>query len=773
MRRSVVGLLFLSALLCSAASLRGQLSITVTPIDPPLTFTPTTLAECGEGAQEFLFRCFFASQGNATFPAAIQNFDPATGGLKSFPMPPSFGTPTPFISGLVIDANGGSVWFTGIQGSQSFVANLVPSGAVAKITNNVTAAAFAGASHVGMAVGPDGTVYYCEPGIDAVGEINPTTGQITEFRNPSPAQLQDLTAGNDGTIYLSNFGGSSSSGGILRFNPATGAFTSISIPQIGSASSHPGFMTRNGNGTIFFTDSGQNGIGEIAPSSGVITVHPIPTPNSDPLGIATGQDGNVYFTEGNSGKLGYLNDTLPTPGEIPGLGSHAVLFLSQGSALASGAKDSFVGVVPGNTTGEQVERIDVASTNGPCNPPLTITYFSQSITLQAGKSQKTDIPVMIEGGTAPFGLASVENLPPGLFQQISESSANGWAIAGSPTTPGSYVIKCHFFDENDCLVQATLVITVLPSVGPPCKPAQEFNLADLCMLLLAGAEDRVAGTPSRSSAQGSTEYRFWLTLSAVDPRTGNVGLGQAIPQKDEFGYFSLPSFTGDATFPEVMVKMVDARSFTCCFWLFHTGLTDLQYTLTVFDTQSGGYKQYQNDRSDPTRLCGGADTDTFNGVTSGPLAATLPPALLSTESPQGEPFAAVPEKATVVPEASASCVAGTNTICLLGNRFSATLSATDPRTGHVGVGQAIPQKDEFGYFSLPSFTGDATFPEVFVKMVDARSFTCCFWVFHSGLTDLEYTLTITDTTNGAQHVYHNDRSNPNALCGGADTTAFH
>lgn len=107
------------------------------------------------------------------------------------------------------------------------------------------------------------------------------------------------------------------------------------------------------------------------------------------------------------------------------------------------------------------------------------------------------------------------------------------------------------------------------------------------------------------------------------------------------------------------------------------------------------------------------------------------------------------------------------------DRFSATAAATDPRTGQTAVGVAVAPSDNWGYFSLPEFTGDAEFPEVFVKMIDATSLPeASFWVFHTGLTDLEYVLTITDAVTGAQRSYRNDRSDPSRLCGGADTAAF-
>ena len=239
--------------------------------------------------------------------------------------------------------------------------------------------------------------------------------------------------------------------------------------------------------------------------------------------------------------------------------------------------------------------------------------------------------------------------------------------------------------------------------------------------------------------------RFAATVQAVDPRTGRLEVGTARSQTDRWGYFSLPGFTGDANFPEIVVKMADATAIGEGFWVFHSGLTDLEYTLSVVDTVTGQQKSYQNDRSDPQALCGGADTGTFTGSPSTPAAG-----------------------ARVAARASGSA----GSIALLG-RFTATLSAVDPRTGREAAGVPIPKDAKWGYFSLPDFTGDASFPEVFVKMLDGTSLGGFFWLFHTGLTDLEYTLTVTDQTTGAQNVYRNDRSDPARLCGAADTRAFH
>jgi hypothetical protein len=88
----------------------------------------------------------------------------------------------------------------------------------------------------------------------------------------------------------------------------------------------------------------------------------------------------------------------------------------------------------------------------------------------------------------------------------------------------------------------------------------------------------------------------------------------------------------------------------------------------------------------------------------------------------------------------------------------------------------MAQGDRVGYFSLPAFTGDPAFPEVVLKMADATGapapFGGSFWVFHAPLTDVGYTLTITDQMRGTVRVYTNTPSSPGQLCGGVDTSAF-
>ena len=66
--------------------------------------------------------------------------------------------------------------------------------------------------------------------------------------------------------------------------------------------------------------------------------------------------------------------------------------------------------------------------------------------------------------------------------------------------------------------------------------------------------------------------------------------------------------TGDPALPEVIVKMVDAHAISGKFWFFHTGLTSLDYTLTVTDSETGDFRTYES----PAAFCGSADTAAFS-----------------------------------------------------------------------------------------------------------------------------------------------------------------
>jgi len=119
------------------------------------------------------------------------------------------------------------------------------------------------------------------------------------------------------------------------------------------------------------------------------------------------------------------------------------------------------------------------------------------------------------------------------------------------------------------------------------------------------------------------------------------------------------------------------------------------------------------------------------------------------------------------PGGPSACIADDTTLCLLDGRFRVELKFETADESE-GTGKAVPLTDDSGFFWFfqPSNL------EVVVKMLDAcgnPSFES-FWAFHTGLTNVGVTLTVTDTETWEVKRYENPRGQP--LAPVLDTRAF-
>jgi virginiamycin B lyase len=78
--------------------------------------------------------------------------------------------------------------------------------------------------------------------------------------------------------------------------------TEFAIP---TQNSEPYGITSGPDGNLWFTEANGNKIGRLT-SQGIITEFAIPTQNSEPYGITSGPDGNLWFTEIKSNKIGSI-----------------------------------------------------------------------------------------------------------------------------------------------------------------------------------------------------------------------------------------------------------------------------------------------------------------------------------------------------------------------------------------------------------------------------------------------------------------------------------
>ena len=204
----------------------------------------------------------------------------------------------------------------------------------------------------------------------------------------------------------------------------------------------------------------------------------------------------------------------------------------------------------------------------------------------------------------------------------------------------------------------------------------------------------------------------------------------------------LTDSTGVATFfdadnVELVFKVLDGTEANGNHWVFYGGMTDLGYTLTVTDTRTGEVKSYRNE---PGSTCGGGDTTAFgaDSASAATKGAFGPIGLFSART-------ATPWARSV--QAGLGCPG--DALCLAGGRFEASVQYTNPATGLAGSGRPILGTDNTGYMTF--FSPDNV--ELAIKVLDGRAFNDSYWVFATGLTDVDYTITVKDTFGGEVRTY--------------------
>jgi ELWxxDGT repeat protein len=111
-----------------------------------------------------------------------------------------------------------------------------------------------------------------------------------------------------------------------------------------------------------------------------------------------------------------------------------------------------------------------------------------------------------------------------------------------------------------------------------------------------------------------------------------------------------------------------------------------------------------------------------------------------------------------------SCRPLPTALCLLENRFKVEAFWRD-FAGNSGPGQAVPLTPDTGTF----WFFDPQSVEVVGKVIDGRTLDDHFWFFYGALSNVEYSLTVTDTATGAARRYLNPSGQ---LASVGDTTAF-
>ncbi|HSM13214.1 MAG TPA: matrixin family metalloprotease [Thermoanaerobaculia bacterium] len=223
--------------------------------------------------------------------------------------------------------------------------------------------------------------------------------------------------------------------------------------------------------------------------------------------------------------------------------------------------------------------------------------------------------------------------------------------------------------------------------------------------------------------------RFKVTATWENQFNGTSGSAGTVVASDIAGYLHF----GDPRNIELIVKVVDFGTSIRFFW---GQLTNLRYTIRVEDTQGGSVQTYRNTPGD----CGGFEELPLTG---GPEA--------SHGASGGGGSSSL-----------GTCREDADTMCLLGARFAVEMTWRNQFNNTTGVG--IPNR-------LTEFTGAFAFtdPRNLEILVKTLQFPDRVLVIYGALSNLEYTLRVTDTTTGTVKTYFNPAG---TYCGGLDNNAF-
>jgi streptogramin lyase len=216
-------------------------------------------------------------------------------------------TPSSQPRGIAAGADG-NLWFTEFSSaSGNRVVRISPSGVVREFATGITA----GSQPNGIAAGPDGNVWFTEFAPVAstnkkIGRIAPN-GLVTEspVTFPFNTDLGGITVGPDQRLWFTAGGA-----GMI------GAMTTTGTPSVfgpAGISSVPVDIASGADGNLWFTeiDAGNGDkIGRIT-TSGTVTGEF--ATSGEPRDIAAGPDGKLWFTQSSPAAIGRLDPAAPAP----------------------------------------------------------------------------------------------------------------------------------------------------------------------------------------------------------------------------------------------------------------------------------------------------------------------------------------------------------------------------------------------------------------------------------------------------------------------------
>jgi streptogramin lyase len=163
---------------------------------------------------------------------------------------------------------------------------------------------------LGIAAGPDGNMWFTDRGSDYVGNISPLLATIDEYEIPTNSSrvAQDDVVLPNGMMFFVETG----TGKIAYVQISSLVLGSLNaITERTPKSAKPGdlrYITSSPDGNVWFTENLSDKIGRVNVSANPITVDEfsLATKGAQPEGIAMGPDGAIWFAEFHSKMIGRI-----------------------------------------------------------------------------------------------------------------------------------------------------------------------------------------------------------------------------------------------------------------------------------------------------------------------------------------------------------------------------------------------------------------------------------------------------------------------------------
>ncbi len=180
--------------------------------------------------------------------------------------------------------------------SSSYVASITT---VGKVTLHAIPSGDVTNADTGLALGPDGNVWFAE--FAHIAKITPA-GIITEYTYPSGESTNSnagVAAGSDGRVWFTEY----SKEKIGAVDPVSGTISEYDVHLVGCST--PYGLTRPAADGFLYFGCTSKALGVVAPNGGVGVIQNPLFVSINPQSLAAGPDGNVWFAAGS--KLGFYD----------------------------------------------------------------------------------------------------------------------------------------------------------------------------------------------------------------------------------------------------------------------------------------------------------------------------------------------------------------------------------------------------------------------------------------------------------------------------------